>query len=50
MSAVRFHIEIMLKLNAIKSHFNGSYDKQNPTLVFISYDVVNLYEMIIRFI
>ena len=32
-----FLIEIMISLKAIKSHFKGSYDKQNLTLVVISY-------------
>ena len=30
-----FLIEIMIILKAIKSHFKGSYDKQNLTLVVI---------------
>ena len=34
---MRFLIEIMFILKAIKSHFSGSYDKQNLTLVVISY-------------
>ena len=32
-------IEIMLHLKAIKSHFKGSYDKQNLTLEVISYEI-----------
>ena len=34
-----FLIEIMLHLKAIKSHFKESYDKQNLTLVVISYAI-----------
>ena len=34
-----FLIEIMLILKAIKSYFRGSYDKQNLTLVVISYEI-----------
>ena len=33
-----FLIEIMIILKAIKSHFKKSYDKQNLTLVVISYE------------
>ena len=36
---MRFVIEIMFILKAIKSHFKGSYDKQNFTLVAISYEI-----------
>ena len=35
-STVRFLPDIMSVLKAIKSHFKGSYDKQNLTLVVIS--------------
>ena len=34
-----FLIEIMFILKAIKSHLKGSFDKQNLTLVVISYEV-----------
>ena len=34
-----FLIEITIVLKAIKSHFKGSYDKQNLTLVVISYEI-----------
>ena len=34
-----FLIEIMIILKAIKSHFKGSYDKKNLTLVIISYEI-----------
>ena len=30
---------IMVILKAVKSHFKGSYDKQNLTLVVISYEI-----------
>ena len=34
-----FHlIEIIFILNVIKSHFKGSYNRQNLTLVVISYE------------
>ena len=39
MSAVRFHIEIKFILNAIKPRFKGSWDKQNLTLVAVSYEI-----------
>ena len=35
MSMMGFLIEIMLPLKVIKSHFKGSYDKQNLTLMVI---------------
>ena len=38
-STVRFLPEILSVLKAIKSHFEGSYDKQNLTLVVISYEM-----------
>ena len=38
-STMCFLNEIMLSLKAIKSHFKGSYDKQNLTLVLISYEI-----------
>ena len=34
-----FLIEIIFILKAIKSYFKGSYDKQNLTLVVISYEI-----------
>ena len=34
-SAMQFLIEIIFNLKAIKSHFEGSYDKKNLTLVVI---------------
>ena len=38
-STLRFLIEILSILKAIKSSFKGSYDKQNLTLVVISYEI-----------
>ena len=37
MSAIRFLIENIFNFRAIKSPFDGSYDKQTLTLVVISY-------------
>ena len=34
-----FSHELMFILHAIESHFSGSYDKQNLTLVVISYKI-----------
>ena len=34
-----FLIETMIILKAIKSHFKGSYDKKNLTVVVISYKI-----------
>ena len=38
-STTNFLIEIKLILKAIKYSFKGSYDKQNHTLVVISYEI-----------
>ena len=38
-STMRFRFEIMYNLKAIKSHFKGSFDKQNLTLVVITYEI-----------
>ena len=38
-SAMHFHIELMFILKTIKSPFKGSYDKQNLTLLAISYEI-----------
>ena len=38
-SAMRFLFEIMLILKAIKSHCKEAYDKQNLTLMVISYEI-----------
>ena len=38
-SAMHFLIEIKFIMKAIKSGFTGSYDKQNLTLVVISYEI-----------
>ena len=39
LSTMHFLIVIMFILKAIKSHFKGSYDKQNLTRVVISYQI-----------
>ena len=39
MPTVRFLAGIMLILKTIKSNLKGSYDKQNPILVGISYEI-----------
>ena len=38
-STMRFLIEIMFILKAMKSHFKGSHNKQNLTLMVISYEI-----------
>ena len=38
-STMRFLLEIVFILKAIKSHFKGSYNKQNLTLMVISYEI-----------
>ena len=38
-SVMRFLIEIMFILKVIKSHFIGSYDEQNLTIVIILYGI-----------
>ena len=38
-STMRFLLEILSILKAIKSSFIGPYDKQNLTLVVISYEI-----------
>ena len=38
-STISFLNKIMIILNAIKSHFKGSYDKQNLTLIVILYEI-----------
>ena len=34
-----FFVELMSTLKALKCHFERSYDKQNMTLVVISYEI-----------
>ena len=46
-STMLFHIEIFSILKAIKSNFNRSRDKQNLTLVVISYEI---YETLQRLV
>ena len=43
-STMRFLLEIMFSLKAIEFHFKGSIDKQNLTLVVISYKFTKLAE------
>ena len=43
-STMRFLIEIMFTLKAIKFDFTGSYYKQNLTLMDISYEFIKLAE------
>ena len=38
-ATMRFPLEILIILKAIKSNFKDSYDKQNLTLVVISYEI-----------
>ena len=38
-STMRFLLEVLPILKAIKSNFKGSYDKQNLTRVIISYEI-----------
>ena len=37
-STMRFLVQIMYTLKAIKSHLKGAYDKQNLTLVVFPYE------------
>ena len=46
-STMRFQAEIMLVLKAIKSHVEESCDKQNLTLVIISYEICETRRMLI---
>ena len=41
-SVMRFLLEILPILKAIKSHFKGSYDRQNLTLVVILYETSSM--------
>ena len=47
MSAVHFCIEIMFILKVTKSHFKGSYDKQNLTLVVILYEIYEIRQRLV---
>ena len=38
-STMRFRTEIIISFKAKKIHFKGSYDKENLTLVVISYEI-----------
>ena len=44
---MRFLIEIMFILKAIKSTFKGQYDKQNLTLVVISYEIYETHQRLV---
>ena len=46
-SAMRILAEIMLIFWAIKSNFKGSYDKQNLTLVVISYEIYETHRKLV---
>ena len=46
-SATHFLTKVMFILKAIKSHFKGSYDKQNLTLVVISYEIYETCQMLV---
>ena len=43
-STMRFHIDLMFVLKAIKSRFKGSYDNQNLTLVSFHMKFMKLAE------
>ena len=49
-STMRFLLEVLPILKAIKSHFKGSYDKQNLTLVAISYEIYETRRMLVSLI
>ena len=46
-SLIYFLLEIVFILKGIKSQFNGSYDKQNLTLVVISYEIYETRPMLV---
>ena len=46
-STMPFHIELMFILKALKSRFKGSYDKQNLTLVVISYEIYETHRRLV---
>ena len=50
MSTTHFLNEIMFILNVIKSHFKGSYDKQNLTLVVVSYEIYETCQRLVSLI
>ena len=47
MSIMCFLIKIMIILKALKSHFKGSYDKQNLTLEVISYEIYETHQRLV---
>ena len=46
-STMRFIIEMLFMLKAIKSHLIGPYDTQNLTLVVISYETYETRQMLV---
>ena len=46
-STMRFLVEIILTLKAIKSHFKGSYDKHNLTLMVILYEIYDTRQRLV---
>ena len=46
-STMHFLTEIKLMLMAVKSIFKGSYDKQNLTLVVISYEIYETHQRLV---
>ena len=46
-STVRFRIVILFILKAIKSRFNGSYDKQNLKLKVISFEIYKTHRRLV---
>ena len=49
-STMRFLLEIIITLKAIKSHLKRSYDKQNLTLVVISYEIYETRRRLVSYI
>ena len=50
MSTMLFLLEILSILKAKKSDFKGSYDKQNFTLVVISYEIYEIRQRLVSLI
>ena len=48
-SAMSFLIEIVFILKEIKSHFKGSFDKDNLTLVGISYEIHETWQSLVSY-
>ena len=47
LTTMRFHIELMCILKATKSRFQGSYNRQNLTLVVISYEIYETHQRLV---